>query len=196
MYAGGMGRPSGDAVDPRVARTRRDVIRSGAATLLDDGWSAMTHAEVARRSGYSKATVYAHWPTPLDLMRDAIARICDDAEHPSTTGNLREDLFASLSRLALTLSEGRYDTLMAGVIERAGRDEGARDLRNRLYETATNGIRDILAVHLESVDVEPSLAMLVGAVLVRATYEGKAVDDDFVADIIHRVLDRIKPASH
>ncbi|MDH6523068.1 AcrR family transcriptional regulator [Streptomyces sp. SAI-135] len=185
-----MGKLSGGREDPRVARTRRDVIRASAASLLEGGWEATTHAEVARRAGYSKATIYAHWPTPGDLMRDAIAHICDDATHPPATGNLREDLHDSLSALALTLSERQYDRLMASVIERAGHDEGARGLRDRLYETATTGIRSVLIRHLQPGDVEPCLAMLVGAVLVRATYEGEAVTPEFISDIIERALDR------
>ncbi len=185
-----MAKLSGDPVDPRVARTRRDVIRASAASLLEDGWGATTHAEVARRAGYSKATIYAHWPTSVDLMRDAIGQICEDATHPPAGGDLREDLHAALSALAQTLSEGRYDRLMAGVIERAGQDEGARDLRDRLYETATTGVRGILTAHLRPDDVEPCLAMLVGAVLVRATYEGRPVTPAFITDIIDRALDR------
>lgn len=163
--------------------------------LLEDGWGATTHAEVARRAGYSKATIYAHWPTPVDLMRDAIAQICEDATHPQTSGDLREDLHAALSALALTLSEGRYDRLMAAVIERAAQDEGARDLRDRLYETATTGIRDILTANLRPDDVEPCLAMLVGAILVRATYEGEAVTAAFITDVIDRVLGRLEGTS-
>lgn len=183
-----MTKSSSDPRDPRVARTRRDVIQAGAAILLEDGWEAATHAAVARRSGYSKATLYAHWPTPTDLMREAIHRICEDSAGPSPSGDLREDLHTFLGRFALTLSERRYDQLMAGAIERAGRDEGAHDLRNRLYETATNGIRDILAAHLPTRDVAPSLAMLVGAVLVRVTYEGETATADFITDVVDRVL--------
>ncbi|MEE1939247.1 TetR/AcrR family transcriptional regulator [Streptomyces sp. TRM 70361] len=185
-----MAKSSGESRDPRVVRTRRDVIRASAASLLEEGWEATTHAEVARRAGYSKATVYAHWPTSVDLMRDAIACICEDATHPPPGGDLREDLHDALSALALTLSEGRYDRLMAGVIERAGHDEGARDLRDRLYGTATTGVRRVLAAHLRPGDVEPCLAMLVGAILVRATYEGEAVTSAFITDIIDRALGR------
>lgn len=78
---------------------------------------------------------------------------------------------------------------MAGVIERAGQNEVARELRDRLYETATKGIRDVLDAHLPGRDVDPSLAMLVGAVLVRVTYEGEAATEEFIADVVDRVLD-------
>ncbi|WP_020123650.1 TetR/AcrR family transcriptional regulator [Streptomyces canus] len=190
-----MAKSSSDPVDPRVTRTRRDVIAASAASLLEEGWGATTHAEVARRAGYSKATVYAHWPTTVDLMRDAIARICEDATLPPAGGNLREDLHAALSALAQTLSEGRYDRLMAGVIERAAQDQGARDLRDRLYETATTGVRGVLTAGLRPDDVEPCLTMLVGAVLVRATYEGEAVTSEFITDIIDRALARVEPTA-
>ena len=183
-----MTKPSSDPRDPRVARTRRDVIRACADILLEDGWGAATHAAVARRSGYSKATLYTHWPTPTDLMKDASDRICEDSTSPLPSGDLREDLHASLGKLALTLTERRYDQLMAGVVERAGQDEDARALRDRLYETATSGIRDILAAHLPARDVTPSLAMLVGAVLVRVTYEGEAATAEFITAVVDRVL--------
>ncbi|MFJ6022261.1 TetR/AcrR family transcriptional regulator [Nocardiopsis alba] len=187
-YSQGMTKSSGEPEDPRVTRTRRDVIRASAASLLERGWTATTHAEVARRAGYSKATIYAHWPTPVDLMRDTIARICEDTTPPPMGGDLREDLHTSLSALAWTLSEGRYDRLMASVIEHAGDNENARELQERLYETATAGIRDVLTSHLRRDDVEPCLAMLVGAVLVRATYEGRSVSPGFITDIIDRAL--------
>lgn len=187
-YDGWMVKFSGDGEDPRVTRTRRDVVRESATALLEDGWAAMTHAEVAKRSGYSKATIYAHWPTPFDLARDAIEQICEDTTHPPAGGDLRTDLHAALTRLAETLADGRYDQLMAGVITRAGESDDARDLRDRLYENATRGIRGILAEHLAPDDVAPSLSLLVGAVLVRATYEGVPVTSGFLDDIIQRVL--------
>lgn len=183
-----MAKKSSGPLDPRVARTRRDVIRATVTTLLEEGWEATTHAEVARRAGYSKATVYAHWPTPGHLLRDAIARICEDATQPPMTGDLRSDLHVSLSAFATALSVGRYDRLMAGVIERAAQDADARELRDRLYETATTGVRTILATRLAADDVDPCLAMLVGAVLVRTSYEGKTATPSFITDIIDRVL--------
>lgn len=173
-----------------MARTKRDVITAGASLLLEAGWNAMTHAAVARRAGYSKATVYAHWPTTLDLMRDVCEQICAVTEDaaPPATGNLRDDLHSCLSRFSHTLTRGRFDLLLAGVVERGGRDEVARDLGNRLYEAGTSGLRRILDAHLESAEARLTLTLLVGAVVVRATYEGKAISDAFITDIINRTL--------
>ena len=71
-----------EAIDPRVARTRRDVVDATAALLLEVGWDGVTHARVAQRSGYSKATVYAHWPARLD-----------DQDHLNRNGHVQRGAF-------------------------------------------------------------------------------------------------------
>ena len=126
-----------EVLDPRVARTRRDVVAATSALLLEDGWDAVTHAAVARRAGYSKATVYAHWPTRLDLISASIDKICDEADHPAATGDLRADLRAALADFADDLTRGHLDRLLAGVVERANGSEVVGRLRTRLYETRT-----------------------------------------------------------
>jgi AcrR family transcriptional regulator len=179
--------------DPRVTRTQRDVVDAAAALLLEEGWDALTHAEVARRAGYSKATIYTHWPTRLDLIRASIEQICGEAQHPPATGDLRHDLRAGLADFVNDLSEGHLDRLLAGVVERAHQGEVVEELRLRLYETGTRSLRAVLQTHLSAPDVEPSLALLTGAVLVRVTFEGKPANRSFIDDLIDRVLSRTKP---
>jgi AcrR family transcriptional regulator len=175
-------------VDPRVARTRRDVVVAASELLLSSGWDAVTHAEVARTAGYSKATVYAHWPTRLDLVKASIERICDEADHPPATGDLRADLRTSLVDFAVDLSEGHLDRLLAGVVERSGLGVVVDGLRQRLYDTGTSGLRAILSTHLRPDDVGPVLAQLTGAILVRVTFEGEAASEAYVDDLVRRVL--------
>jgi len=181
-----------EATDPRVARTRRDVVDATAQLLLDEGWDAVTHAEVARRAGYAKATIYAHWPTRLDLIRASIDQICDEASHPPATGDLRDDVRASLADFAHDLEVGHLDRLLAGVIERANQGGVVEELRKRLYETGTRALRAILETHLDPHDVEPALNLLVGAVLVRVSFEGAPASAPFVDALIDRVLHQQK----
>lgn len=184
------------AIDPRIARTHRDVVDATVALLLENGWDGVTHAEVARRSGYSKATIYTHWPTRFDLIRGAIEQICDTEHHPTATGNLRDDLRTSLLDFATDLTDSHLDRLLAGVVERMNTNEVVRTLRTRLYETGTSGMRSILEVHLAPADAEPSLAMLVGAVFVRVTFEGMPATEAFIDDLIDRVLNASREQPH
>ena len=182
--------PAAD-LDPRIVRTQRDVVAATAQLLLGGGWDAVTHAEVARRSGYSRATVYAHWPTRFDLVRASIQRICDEAGHPVATGDLRADLRASLLDFAHDLAEGHLDRLLAGVVEHADDPEHGQavaDLRRRLYETGTRAMRAVLSTHMDPADVEPALVLLTGAVLVHVTYAGGTATPAFVDDLIDRVV--------
>ena len=39
-------------VDPRVLRTRRDVLEAARAVLLEEGWERVTVSRVAQRAGH------------------------------------------------------------------------------------------------------------------------------------------------
>ena len=177
-----------DSIDPRVVRTRRDVVGATTALFLAEGWTAVTHAEVARRAGYSKATIYSHWPTRLDLVRASVEQICVAAKHPLPTGDLRTDLVRELVTFADALSRGHLDRVLGGILERAGSDPRVDELRKQLYEAGTRSLEAILQAHLPSAAVEPSLVLLAGAVLVKVAFEGSQATNGFIEDLIDRVL--------
>jgi len=183
-----MGRAAADDVDPRIARTRRDVVEATTELFRTRGWEAVTHAEVARLAGYSKVTLYAHWPTRLDLVRAAVLHICDAAQHPLPTGDLRADLVHGLLDFAADLAGGHLDRVLGGLIERAGSDPVVDDLRRRLYEAGTRALEDVLRAHLPAEDVAPTLSLLVGGVLVRVSFEARPAGEEFVGDLVDRAL--------
>ncbi len=77
--------------DPRVTRTRNDVLGAAVRILVEHGWDEVTHARVAKEAGYSRATVYAHWPDRIDLLRDAFGRY-GQMPHHEPTGDAVTDL--------------------------------------------------------------------------------------------------------
>lgn len=185
-----------ELTDPRIARTRRDVVAAAAEILLLEGWERVTHAEVARRSGYAKATIYTHWPTRVDLVRDAVDRICDESEHPEPTGDLRADLVAALTDFASDLSAGHLARVLGGIIERSGADPVVERMRRRLYDTGTAGLRGALEAHLPAGEIDVTLALLTGAVLVRVTFEGKPASRAFIAELVERTVPRLASGEH
>src|SRR4051812_6064740 len=77
--------------DARVARTRADVARSPLEVLTREGSEAVTHARVADVAGYSKTTLYTHWPARIDLIAMAIEAL-GEMPHHERTGDLRIDV--------------------------------------------------------------------------------------------------------
>lgn len=171
-----------------MLRTRRDVVDAATALFLERGWSGVTHAEVARRAGYSKATIYAHWPTQIDLVRDSVGQICGAAEHPVPTGDLRADVIRELVDFAVDLSQGQLARVLGGVIERAADDPEVAELRRQLDAEGSRTLDAILRQHLEPRDVAPCLALLTGAVFVRVAVQARPATRPFIADLVDRVL--------
>lgn len=53
--------------DARITKTKRKVIQAVKDIITAEGLMGLTHLEVARISGISRATLYRHWPTVTDL---------------------------------------------------------------------------------------------------------------------------------
>ena len=68
-------------------------------SLLAEGRFDFTLADVASRSGVSRTTVYRWWPTPTDLMREALAFHVRDLTSPNT-GTWTGDVHALVAQLA------------------------------------------------------------------------------------------------
>lgn len=177
-----------ETVDPRILRTRRDVIDVTTDLLRAEGWGGVTHAEVARRAGYSKATVYTHWPTRLDLIEASVGQICSTSSHPEPTGDLRADLIAELTGLAAALTEGQLARIFGGILERAGSDPGVDDVRRQLVAEGSGPMTAILSTHLDDDAVELALALLNGGVLFRIAFQALPADEEFITDLVDRAI--------
>ena len=61
------------AIDPRVARTRSRVLGAAWELLNEVGFDGVTVELVSERSGVARSTMYRHWRTMPELLRDAFA---------------------------------------------------------------------------------------------------------------------------
>lgn len=176
-----------DATDPRVLRTRRDVLDATIEELVQGGWDAVTHARVAARAGYAKATLYAHWPDRLALVRDAFAAF-GGMPHHSPTGDLRHDLLGELVSFRSAMVEHRLDRALVVLAERSGPVPGLVGVRDAFVEDGERPMRGLLA----DVLVEPALgavtAMLCGAVVHPVLMRGHVPSDDELATVVDVVM--------
>src|ERR1700744_3591498 len=99
---------TGQPVDARVIRTRNDILRAALEVLTEEGLDAVTHHPLAEVSGYSRATIYKHWPTRDALFVDAFSYRPTGA-HSVPTGGLRADLIAELTMFRQGIELHRLD---------------------------------------------------------------------------------------
>ncbi len=177
-------------VDPRVARTRNDVLNAAIAVLIDEGWDAVTQPHIARVAGYSKATVYAHWPERIDLLRDTFARY-GDMPHFETTGDVRTDLIGELTSFRSAMVDHRLDRAMAVLAERASAVPEIVDIRNAFTSEGERPVRDILAPVISGDRLEAAVLMLCGMVLHSVFMHGTPPTDDIIASAVDMTLSAI-----
>lgn len=173
--------------DARVVRTRNDVLHTALTVLVDEGRDAVTHLRVAEAAGYSRATVYKHWPTRMHLLRDAFARL-GDGPHHVPTGDVRDDLVAEVTQFRADMERDRLDRALAVLADLAATSPELAEIRDRLVADGESVLRQVLATAPEDPEREAALLMLCGAVLYSALLHGRLPGDDVIAASVDIVL--------
>jgi AcrR family transcriptional regulator len=176
-----------EALDARVVRTRRDVLGATIEQLVDGGWDSVTHARVAQRAGYAKATLYAHWPDRLALVRDAFASF-GAMPHHEPTGDLRADLVGELVSFRTAMTEHRLDRALAVLAERAGPVPELTEVRDAFVQDGERPMRRVLEPLLSGARLEAATAMLCGAIVHPVLLRGTSPSDEEIAVVVDVVL--------
>ena len=185
--AAGTGRKSAAGEDSRVIRTRADVGRTALDVLVTEGSDALTHARVAELAGYSKTTLYSHWPTRFDLLKIALDAI-GELPHQEPTGDLRADLIGELTSFRQAVVDLHIDRVLSAMAQWASVDEMA-GIRDALNTEAQRPIRAMLETAFDGARLEAAISMLAGVVACPSLMFGTVPDDEVIAAAVDIVLD-------
>ena len=185
--ASGDGSKAGDSgEDARVSRTRADVARAALEVLTTDGSDAVTHARVAEIAGYSKTTLYTHWPARIDLIAMAIESL-GDMPHHDRTGVLRDDLIGELKVFRAGVLEMRLDRVLSGMAEWASVEQMAR-IRNKVNTDGQHQMYEMLGELFTGSALDAAVSMLTGVVACPAIMFGTVPDDAVIEAAVDVVL--------
>jgi len=165
--------------DVRIARTRRDVGLAALKVLTEEGGDPLTHARVASEAGYSRTTLYKHWPARVDLVTLALESV-GRMPHGRRTGDARADLVAELRSFRRAIVDARLDQILMALAQWATIDEVAA-IRDSIVEDGEGVARAILADFASGDELEAAVAMLSGVVVCPALMYG-TVPSDVVID--------------
>ena len=183
----GQGRKSGTAnEDARVVRTRANVSRTALTVLTVEGPDALTHARVADVGGYSKTTLYAHWPSRIDLAAAALENFVALPAH-ERTGDLRADLVGQLKMFRHSVIEHRLDLILAAMAQWAT-VEAMAEIRERVNTEGQRPLRAILETACGGAELEAAISMLSGVVACPSLMFGTVPDDDVIETAVDIVV--------
>jgi AcrR family transcriptional regulator len=172
--------------DARVTRTRADVARTALDVLTKEGSEALTHARVAEVAGYSKTTLYTHWPSKADLLASALKAL-GEMPHHEPTGDLRADLIGELKMFRLAVQERHLDRVLSAMAQWATVEAMAK-IRDSLNTDAQRPIRTILQTSFAGAELEAAISMLAGVVACPALMFGTVPDDDVIEAAVDVVV--------
>ena len=185
--ASGDGSKAGDSgEDARVSRTRADVARAALEVLTTDGSDAVTHARVAEIAGYSKTTLYTHWPARIDLIAMAIESL-GDMPHHDRTGVLRDDLIGELKVFRAGVLDMRLDRVLSGMAEWASVEQMAR-IRQKVNTDGQHQMYEMLGELFDGPALDAAVSMLTGVVACPAIMFGTVPDDAVIEAAVDVVL--------
>jgi AcrR family transcriptional regulator len=182
-----------ERIDPRIDRTRRTVLDAVAGLIVDEGADSITHQRVAEVSGVGRATLYRHWPTPADLLYDALGEseqpLLRPRDEPLLTW-LRTELRRAPGEMAAPTSV----QFLSVLIGRANHDPDAAELRRRLIDQDVMNLAVMIARANErgeivgAPDAHDLYSKLIGPLFLRAVVERRPAGRGFVDDVIDTVM--------
>lgn len=117
----------------RTARVRADVLRAAGDVLAAEGFGHLDLADLARRAGVGKTTVYRRWGTVANLVADLLADMAEQSLPRTDTGSLAGDLRANARLVQKTLSDPRQGPLFKAFIAAATSSADTADALRRFY---------------------------------------------------------------
>lgn len=184
-------------VDPRVIRTREQVLAAARDLFLSDGLAALTHLELSRRTGVGRKTIYRHWPTTDDLVHDTL--VSANFPRAERTGDLERDLVNHLEALRRALVDGPLAFVIHSLGERAAVVPEIRPVRARLVEEGCAPVRRILRDGVAAgelpadLDVEAAAARLEGPLFYRVLVRDEPIPPDTVTELVDTFLETATP---
>ncbi|WP_344594508.1 TetR/AcrR family transcriptional regulator [Actinomadura vinacea] len=118
----------------RTAQVRAAVLQAAGDALAEQGFAHLDLAEIARRAGVGKTTVYRRWGSVPGLVADLLMDMAEQSLPRARTGSLLGDLKANSRLVQRTLTDPRQGMLFKAVIAAAVCDARTAEALHRFYD--------------------------------------------------------------
>ncbi len=177
------------ALDERVRRSREAVLVVTAQLLYERGFGGATVDEISRRSGVAKTTIYRHWSTRTDLLRDACSTIGTPLDTPNT-GNFQADVTALMTDLAYALRSAKWTSVLPSIIDAAERDSEIAYMYSQLQRGYSAPFETVIerALRRGELPVNTNVSMLIAALTGPLFYRRWFSREPITADVANQIV--------
>ncbi|WP_307808129.1 TetR/AcrR family transcriptional regulator [Streptomyces oryzae] len=109
------------------------MLHAAGDALAERGFAHLDLAEVARRAGVGKTTVYRRWGSVTGLLADLLEDMAEQSEPRIEVGSLLRELEANATLVRRTLTDPRQGALFKAVIAAATCDALAAEALHQFY---------------------------------------------------------------
>lgn len=172
----------------RSASVRDAVISAAGRELSTYGYGAMSIGRIAAEAGVARTTIYRRWPTKEALVAAVIEETIRDAVLVPSEGTLEERLLVIAHGVNRAIATPAVRRLTESVVSLPA-PEG-EVVRQRLHEYRRAAYAALEHQLPEGIQAEGwELVEAVTAPLwSRALFAGQEITDDFVAEVVRRVV--------
>lgn len=178
----------------RSARVRVAVLGATLEELATVGYADLSFEAIARRAGVHKTTIYRHWRSREELVRDALLARSEATVPIPDTGSLRDDLIGFAEAVVANITAPDYEAIVRAVASEA-RTEGALGQAGReFWQERFRLARIIVLRGIERGEipagVDPSILLeaLVGPLYLRLLITRDPLDDSFIASLVAQLI--------
>ena len=179
--------------DHRAVRSKAAILSSTVALLSERGYGGSSVDEISRRSGVAKTTIYRHWPTRNDLLRDACSTLGTPLDTPDDA-DLKTALTAVLKQLGSLLNSAQWASVLPSIVDAAERDPQVAAMYSELQDEYSSVFRDLLAAAVvqgilpKNTDVSVLTALLVGPLFYRRWFSREEISDRFAEQVVAQLF--------
>lgn len=191
-------------MDPRIAKSHAAVMNAATELLVEGGPQALTMDGVVHRSGVAKSTVYRHWATRDALLADVFTNCAPDLELPDESLSGDDALRQMVHHLADGIADPHWRRLIPALIllraQSPELDELQREISARQTELGTKLLERCVADGTLDAsvldDVEVSLVMLAGPLLLAGMFNTVDINDGLADRVADQFLAAHRPRRH
>ena len=172
-----------------MTRTKERVLDVVRDLLASHGPMGVTYSTVAKAAGVGRQTLYNHWDSPSEMIRDAATEGYTGG-FPTSASSGEDAIRQWLTSLAGALSDPRRVAAVAALIGVAARGTGEQDVRRAMIATRRAAFNELLSPIGLCCSAEV-YARMVGPLHFQALQAGHPITEQLIDSIAGSLADEL-----